>query len=484
MPTRFRLQSVAAVLAASISLATAAHAADSQVFFAKPYLQLGNHPKAAAKETEEIVWLSTAKKQWAVDVKEHDSKDWAQCKSDIKHHPLKDANVADLEIFSCELTGLTPGKQFDYRVRADKENVFSATATARKTADQPIKIAIFGDCGAGTKAQLKIAYQSYKYDPDMLIIPGDIIYNLGLFSEYAKRMFPVYNADVADEKTGVPLMRSRLTVPVLGNHDIACNLKKLGTNLDTYPDALAYFTVWSQPHNGPDTKYGGNNTPGIIGTEAHKDNFLKSAGDNYPNMANYSFDYGNTHWTVLDGNFYMDWTNPKLREWVKSDLANAKNATWKFVTFHQPGFSEDIEHNLEQRMRLLCDIFQEEGVDVVWAGHVHNYQRSFPLKFQVETKDGKPVVQPSGAVPGTFKFDKEYDGKTKTKPNGILYIVTGAGGQELYAERAVPKEGDFMCKFNGSVHSFTRCDINGGVMNVEQLDENGKIIDAFKVTKK
>jgi len=61
-------------------------------------------------------------------------------------------------------------------------------------------------------------------------------------------------------------------------------------------------------------------------------------------MANYSFDYGNSHWAVLDANTYIDWYNPSLWEWMQKDLASAKSATWRFVAFHQPGFNSSNEH--------------------------------------------------------------------------------------------------------------------------------------------
>ena len=36
----------------------------------------------------------------------------------------------------------------------------------------------------------------------------------------------------------------------------------------------------------------------------------------FPRMANFSFDFGNGHWTVLDANPYVDWTNRELQAWV------------------------------------------------------------------------------------------------------------------------------------------------------------------------
>ncbi len=83
---------------------------------------------------------------------------------------------------------------------------------------------------------------------------------------------------------------------------------------------------------------------------------MLAAGSRYPTMSNYSFDYGNSHWLILDANPYMDWTNQELRDWVRKDLLTAKGQTWKFVCFHQPGFSIDKAHSREQRMRLLSDI--------------------------------------------------------------------------------------------------------------------------------
>ena len=109
-------------------------------------------------------------------------------------------------------------------------------------------------------------------------------------------------------------------------------------------------------------------------------------------MANFSFDYGNAHWTVLDSNPYVDWTDPELRAWVERDLAAAKDATWRFVAFHHPPFNSSRAHFGDQRMRVLVDLFEAGRVDVVWSGHVHNYQRTFPLTFAADRgPDGKPV---------------------------------------------------------------------------------------------
>ena len=110
-------------------------------------------------------------------------------------------------------------------------------------------------------------------------------------------------------------------------------------------------------------------------------------------MANFSFDYGNAHWTVLDANPYVDWTDRELQAWVERDLASAKNATWRFVALHQPGFNSARKHFDEQNMRRLTEVFEAGGVDIVFCGHVHNYQRSYPLRFVAE-RGQRRQVQP------------------------------------------------------------------------------------------
>ena len=113
----------------------------------------------------------------------------------------------------------------------------------------------------------------------------------------------------------------------------------------------------------------------MLGPEANKKAFLDAAGKAFPRMANFSFDYGNAHWTVLDANATSTGPTASSAAWVARDLAAAKGATWRFVGFHQPGFNSSKKHFDEQHMRLLAPVFEAGKVDVVFNGHVHNYQR-------------------------------------------------------------------------------------------------------------
>jgi len=275
-----------------------------------------------------------------------------------------------------------------------------------------------------------------------------------------------------------------ITAP--GNHDTYAR------DLDKNPDALAYFMFWDQPLNGPTGAALMAATPVIAGSEANKKAFMDAAGEAYPRMTNYSFNYGNAHWLVLDGNPYVDWTNIDLVNWVKNDLASAKDATWRFVTFHHPGFNSSYEHFEQQHMRLLSPAFEAGNVDIVFNGHVHNYQRSYPLTFVPYKKSillagtGTGEAVRGRLVEGSWKLDKSFDGKTKTKPKGIIYLVTGAGGAELY-NREQNDDPDswlkFTSKFVSKVHSLTVADVKGKKLTIKQISADGKILDAFMITK-
>ena len=275
---------------------------------------------------------------------------------------------------------------------------------------------------------------------------------------------------------GAPLIRSTLFVAAPGNHDV------LRANLTQNPDALAYFLYWSQPLNGPLNSIDDPSTPSFQATEEEKKAFLETASATYPRMANFSFDYGNAHWTVLDANPNVDWTSPALRDWVAKDLASAKSATWRFVGFHHPGFNSSKAHFGDQWMRRLSDVFEAGGVDIVFSGHVHNYQRSFPLRFKA-----KPAgFESKNLVDGDWTLDKEFDGVRKTKPNGVVYLVTGAGGAHLYN----PEQQDdpaswqaFTTKFVSKVNSFTVVDAHGRKLAIRQISKDGQELDNFVVTK-
>jgi hypothetical protein len=303
--------------------------------------------------------------------------------------------------------------------------------------------------------------------PDFLFITGDIVYSRGRIAEYRQKFFPVYNADKPSADGGAPLLRSVLFIAAPGNHDIA------NRNLGENPDGLAYFYYWHQPLNG-------FAVPEVLeGSAANVDAFRKGAGPNFPRMTNFSFDYGNSHWIVLDSNPYVDVRAPDLVKWFEDDMKTAKDAKWRFVAFHHPGFNSSRTHFQEQQMREMAEVFERNKVDVVFTGHVHNYQRSYPLLFQAKQKRGR-------LVEGSWQLDTRYDGKHRTKPEGIIYLVTGGGGAKLYnpEQQNDPRSlQEFTTRYVADTHSLTYASVDGGKLTVRQISKEGKEVDRFEVTK-
>ncbi|MDQ6700004.1 MAG: metallophosphoesterase, partial [Acidobacteriota bacterium] len=231
---------------------------------------------------------------------------------------------------------------------------------------------------------------------------------------------------------------------------------------------------------------GAVNTPVLQGNPDAQPAFLAAAQKRYPRMANFSFDYGNAHWTVLDSNPYVDWTNPARVAWIANDLAAAKSAQWRFVAFHHPGFNSSKTHFQDQWMRVLSEVFEAGGVDIVFSGHVHNYQRTFPMRFTPEKGKNGGLVGQKGLVGGVWKLDKQFDDGSKGKPNGVIYLITGAGGAGLYntaqqADRTSWQE--FTQKYIADQHSFTVVDVNGSQLKMKQISETGAELDSFQITK-
>ncbi len=479
---RCRLIILLTVLA--LPFANAQNKPASNIFIASPYLQIGREPSATSLS---LLWHTTdVEASWSVEYSAKPNGDWKKTEAPTFKH-IAVAGIAPHRVYGAVLTGLASGTTFYYRVLLNGKPVFSSEGHAPRSAAQPFRFVTFGDIGAETPDQKLLAVQAYQSKPDLVIVPGDIVYENGLISEYRSKFWPIYNADKVDT-AGAPLMRSIPFATVPGNHDVD------NRNIDQHPDGLAYFMYWDQPLNGPLGAEGGPLFPALQANEVNKKAFLEGTGSAYPRMNNYSFNYGNVHWLMIDSDPYVDFTDKAIVDWVTQDLASAQaqGATWRFVVFHHPGFSSSIEHFEQQHMRLLSPIFEANKVDVVFSGHVHNYQRSFPLTFAPARKGTLMVGGKSNSVvrgrvvPGLWTLDKSYNGKTVTKPNGIIYIVTGAGGQELYNPEQNDKPDSwqkFTNKFISSVHSLTVTDVDGNKLSIRQVAADGKEIDAFVVTK-
>jgi hypothetical protein len=446
-------------------------------FLATPYLQLGESP---APDELTLLWhADDVEAPWSVEVQSPVDAPWKPAGGPSNRRIIFDG-VERHRVYRAVLTGLTPGERFRYRVKLDGASAFQAEARAKVPPGQPHRFVAFGDGAKNSAGQRKVAYQTHLLKPDFVLITGDIVYFQGRVGEYRPKFFPIYAAPRASPSLGAPLLGSTLFVGVPGNHDLMVN--DFGRNADL----MAYFYFWSQPLNGPLAGPKTQLSPPIQGPEPRLRAFREAAGPNYPRMANFSFDYGDVHWTVLDANPYVQWADPALRAWVANDLASAGDKPWRFVTFHHPGFNSSRAHANEQQMRLLADLFEFGRVSLVLSGHVHNYQRTYPLKFAATTYPDGHAPLPASPVDGKITIDRAYDGTAGTRPDGVIYLVTGAGGADLYDPGQTDNVSTwqpFTAKFIADIHSLTVVDVDDATAPLRQLDADGKELDRFTIAR-
>jgi hypothetical protein len=392
--------------------------------------------------------------------------------------------------YAAILTGLPAGKSVGYRVRMDGKTIAAGRFLTRKLPGTPTRFVAFGDNCFGDISDRMIAYQAWRVRPDFVMNTGDNVYPDGADSQYVRHFFPVYNAPVAGDRLGAPLLASVPYYTVIANHDVHGKDEKKRPIADfkVIPDALAYFTALHLPLNGPD----GLAAPTLVGPESDIEHFKRAAGGRFPRMGNYSFVRGDAYFLCLDSNIYVDPTDPALQAYVERELQRA-SVRWKFVVYHHPAFNVGAEHYTQQHMRVLSPLFEKHGVAMVFHGHEHNYQRTRPLKF-APSGPGKAasVGSKDRLVPGTFTIDRSFDGVKNTCPDGVIYITTGAGGKALYdvdwndtPEKWLHPEdnnADYIARFVSDRHSLTLIELDGSTLTLTQRDAWGQDIDKIRVT--
>lgn len=309
--------------------------------------------------------------------------------------------------------------------------------------------------------------------PNLALNTGDNVYSEGSEGNYRDYWMPVWNSDSDSNETGAPFIRSVPYYIVAGNHDVggsgdfvnllaADSAGRFTGNLEG-GDALQYFNNYYFPLNGPvgaDVQYvfnGDTRTPngfyfrykGVdysspAAIEAFRASTTVDTGQGakrqIDRMHNFSFDYGNIHFVFLDANPHLfnallDYTptykkSPSnfpdyptlLRNWLINDL-DSSNQLWKIVVYHQPAFSSGNGTLRNNQMRRIAKVLEDHGVNLVFNGHEHNYQRTLPIRALDRVAEA-PTTLSSPAV----AIDRGFDGVLNTIPDGVIYLVEGAGG--------------------------------------------------------
>jgi 3',5'-cyclic AMP phosphodiesterase CpdA len=152
-------------------------------------------------------------------------------------------------------------------------------------------------------------------------------------------------------------------------------------------------------------------------------------GDRY-----YSFARTNVRFFVLDS----DDLDPKQLAWIDEALKSAQE-TWKICYFHHPLYSNGRRHGSAIELRVVLEpLFVKHGVDVVFSGHDHVYERLKPQR-------------------------------------GIQYFVSGAAGQ---VRKGGLRASDTMASGFDQDRSFMLVEVAGTEMSFQAISRTGTTVDA------
>lgn len=199
------------------------------------------------------------------------------------------------------------------------------------------------------------------FEPQFLYHLGDIVYNYGEASQYKRQFFEPY------QKYPGPIF----AIP--GNHDSDIN----PDSRVSYKSLDAFRAVFC------DTT---SKTVSFSGNAERK-----------------SMTQPNVYWTLVTPvaniiGLYCNVTKfgvitPEQRQWLMEELRNAdKERPGKAVLLcmHHAPYSADVNHGSSLPMiRFLEGVFEQISIrpDMVFSGHVHNYQR-FAKRYRSESPDG------------------------------------------------------------------------------------------------
>ena len=245
--------------------------------------------------------------------------------------------------------------------------------------ENSVRFAVLGDTGTGGRQQREVAARAAEYlkavNFNFAIMLGDNIYGSERPQDFVRKFEEPYKALLDG---GVQFYAS------LGNHDD--------------PNQRFY-------------------------------KLFNMGGERY-----YTFRKGNVRFFALDSN-YMD---RRQLEWLERELRQS-GSDWKIAFFHHPLYSSGGRHGSETDLRAVLEpLFIEHGVDVVFAGHEHFYERIKPQ-------------------------------------HGIYYFTSGAAAKlrEGNIRRTAFTEVGF-----DSDYSFMVVEIAGDEMHFQSIARRGKTVDA------
>jgi 3',5'-cyclic AMP phosphodiesterase CpdA len=278
-----------------------------------PYLQ------KVTDRSAELLWVSQGSVVAELTLS---SPEGVREQSVVGRHDLTAAPLEGSQ-FVAKLSGLAQGSIYCYRLSdAGGTTWFEGAFATAPWAGQPaaVQFSAMGDLGARTADQFAVLAQLKGVRSDFVVLTGDIAYDQGTRAELESNVFGMYR----EMMSAIPFF------PASGNLDY-------GTD-----DAEPFRDAFALPENG-----------GAQGLERW-----------------YSHDWGPLHVVVLD----TEKIGPVQQRWLKADLA-ANASPFTVVVMHRPPYSSGSRGSSPAARDAFVPLF-EQRVDLVLAGHDHDYERT------------------------------------------------------------------------------------------------------------
>ncbi len=246
--------------------------------------------------------------------------------------------------------------------------------------ESSVRFVVIGDTGTGSSKQLEVAQIMLRFRQtfpfEFVLLVGDNMYGSEKAADYKLKFEDIYK----------PLLDQQVKFYAsLGNHD------------DSNQRFYEFFNMEGQEY--------------------------------------YRFKKGGASFYALNSN-YMD---KKQIDWLNEKLA-ADTATWKIAFFHHPPYSSGGAHGSDTKLRQVVEpIFLKHGVDVVFNGHEHFYERIKPQQ-------------------------------------GIYYFISGSGGKLRKGD--VKKGSSLTDKAFDSDMSFMLLEIDDNQMHYQVVSRTGETVDS------
>jgi predicted phosphodiesterase len=146
----------------------------------------------------------------------------------------------------------------------------------------------------------------------------------------------------------------------------------------------------------------------------------------------YSFNFNNVHFLSMATEISYS-TSSSQYAFIRQDLAAAsqnQNIDWIIVYFHKPMYSSPSSCSSCSGESSLRDtyhpLFDQYGVDLVLEGHTHDYQRSFPIKFNPNSKSNPSITDNNNKNNYIFPSNP-------TQTHGQIHSIVGTGGVNFHS---------------------------------------------------